>query len=275
MPVAAGGPCGGLQQMIDRSLARFHFLAGLPRSGLSLLVALLAQNPRFVARLNGPAAAVFDRMRRTFPPPGEDAPPDAPDLSDGQRVALWRSALDAVHHDRPFGATVFDASPAWPRRLPVLAELYPLCRLIFCVRNPAQIVNAMLDEEAPLSPDDAAPPETRIARLAGPDSPLATAIADLRALLSWPQAERVLVLDYDRLVDDPEEAMEVIYDFLRAEPFDHDFRRIGGAGRLSGPVRRSARPMVLPSRSVLQLSGQAFWRNPGRTRATLLLGNAA
>ena len=261
--------------MINRSLARFHFLAGLPRSGVSLLVALLAQNPRFVARRDTPAAEVFDRMRRTFPPPGEDVPPDAPDLTDGQRIALWRSALDAVHHDRPFGATVFDASPAWPRHLPALAELYPLCRLIFCVRDPAQIVNAMLDDTAPELRDDPALLESQVARLAGPDSPLAAALADLRAVLSGPQAERVLVLDYDRLVDDPEEAMEVIYDFLRADPFDHDFDRVGGAGRLAGPVRRSTRPMALPSRSALRLSGQAFWRHPGRTRATLLLGDRA
>lgn len=260
--------------MINRSLARFHFLAGLPRSGVSLLVALLAQNPRFVARRDTPAAEVFDLMRQTFPQSGDDAPADAPDLTDGQRIALWRSALDAVHHDRPFGATVFDAAPAWPRRLPVLAELYPLCRLIFCVRNPADIVNSMLAERDPSPRRESAALDAEIAPLTGPDSPLSKAVDDLRALLSMPQAERVLVLDYDRLADDPEEAMDVVYDFLREDPFSHDVREIGGPAPLSGPVRRSSRPTVLPARTASRLSGRAFWQNLKRTSATMLLGRA-
>jgi hypothetical protein len=44
-------------------MATIHFISGLPRSGSTLLAALLRQNPRFEAGMSGPLAA-----RSGFPP---------------------------------------------------------------------------------------------------------------------------------------------------------------------------------------------------------------
>ena len=41
---------------------RFHFISGLPRSGSTLLSAILSQNPCFHASMSGPLAGVFDAM---------------------------------------------------------------------------------------------------------------------------------------------------------------------------------------------------------------------
>jgi hypothetical protein len=38
---------------------RIHFISGLPRSGSTLLAAILRQNPRFRAAMSGPVADVF------------------------------------------------------------------------------------------------------------------------------------------------------------------------------------------------------------------------
>jgi len=40
-------------------LQTFHFIAGLPRSGSTLLAALLRQNPRFQAGMTSPVGALF------------------------------------------------------------------------------------------------------------------------------------------------------------------------------------------------------------------------
>ena len=40
----------------------FHFLAGLPRSGSTLLGALLRQNPRFHAGMSSPVATLFESV---------------------------------------------------------------------------------------------------------------------------------------------------------------------------------------------------------------------
>lgn len=42
---------------------RIHFISGLPRSGSTLLAALLRQKPRFRAGMPGPLAGLFGEMR--------------------------------------------------------------------------------------------------------------------------------------------------------------------------------------------------------------------
>ncbi|MEG3906006.1 sulfotransferase [Microcoleus sp. B4-C5] len=39
-----------------------HFISGLPRSGSTLLAALLRQNPRFHSAMTSPVGAQIDRM---------------------------------------------------------------------------------------------------------------------------------------------------------------------------------------------------------------------
>ena len=231
-----------------------------------MLTAILDQNPRFIARANTPAEAVFADLTKTY----ALATKDGDLLDDSQKIALWRSAIDAVYHDRPFDSSVIDANRNWLKHTDTLVHLYPLSRFIVCVRNPASIVNSITqsngygDEE----------------KLAGAMNELMSGsglvgreITQLRDALSSAHAERMLVLDYDRLVDDPEDAIDVVYDFLREPPFEHDFQNLGpDDAPVGGPVRRSSTPMMLPTRMILQLSGRAFWRNIRRTSATMMLG---
>jgi sulfotransferase len=43
-------------------LVKVHFRSGLPRSGSTLLAALLRQNPRFYAAMTSPVGGLVDRM---------------------------------------------------------------------------------------------------------------------------------------------------------------------------------------------------------------------
>ena len=43
-------------------MQRIHFISGLPRSGSTLLAALLRQNPRFEAGMSGPLAGLFGAL---------------------------------------------------------------------------------------------------------------------------------------------------------------------------------------------------------------------
>ncbi len=40
----------------------YHFISGLPRSGSTLMGALLRQNPRFHAGMSSPVASLFDTL---------------------------------------------------------------------------------------------------------------------------------------------------------------------------------------------------------------------
>lgn len=52
--------------------ATFHFIAGLPRSGSTLLAALLRQNPRFHASMSSPLARMTSALLVEMT--GEDGP---------------------------------------------------------------------------------------------------------------------------------------------------------------------------------------------------------
>jgi sulfotransferase len=45
---------------------QFHFISGLPRSGSTLLSALLLQNPRFHAGMTSPVGTLFSGMLNQF-----------------------------------------------------------------------------------------------------------------------------------------------------------------------------------------------------------------
>lgn len=251
----------------NRALARYCFISGLPRSGMHVLVALLKQNPAFVARADSPAETVFRALSERFAA-GQAA---SEGLTEPERLALLRGGVDAIYHDRPLGSTVADANRAWLGHITTLARLYPLSRFIVCLRNPAHIVNSLAVDDGAAEGDNSL--SDLIGEVMAPTGMVGAEIEALRSALSSSEAERVFLLDYDRLADDPEDVMDVLYDFLRMDPFEHDF----GAVTLWGadvPVRRSDKPNVLSTRTLLQLSGRAFWRNLKRTEATMLLGRA-
>ena len=46
----------------ETRMPTMHFISGLPRSGSTLLAALLKQNPRFEAGMSGPLAGLFGAL---------------------------------------------------------------------------------------------------------------------------------------------------------------------------------------------------------------------
>ncbi len=252
------------------SVQRFHFICGLPRSGEKVLAALLNQNPRFSAVSDSAAQPVFADLVTRFADGGEKS--DL--LDDAQKIALWRSAIGAVHSGRHLHSVLFEHNPDWLPYIDLLVRLYPLSRFLICVRNPAAIANAYeLHREGGEDDESQA---AAIADLMDEDGEVGSQIAALRAALSSRHAERILVIDYDRLADDPEDVMNVVYDFLREPEFEHDYADLGTpeGHDVSGPVERSNTPMILNTRTILQLSGRAFWRNLKRTSATMMLGRS-
>ena len=64
--------------------ANIHFISGLPRSGSTLLSAILRQNPRFHAGMTGPVGSLVDAMLRSMSMNNETAI----FISDAQRRAI-------------------------------------------------------------------------------------------------------------------------------------------------------------------------------------------
>ena len=72
---------------------RLHFISGLPRSGSTLLAALLRQNPRFSAGMSSPVYALFRSMLRETSARNEGSV----FIDDDIRKRLLRGVFDAYY----------------------------------------------------------------------------------------------------------------------------------------------------------------------------------
>ena len=111
--------------------ASIHFISGLPRSGSTLLSALLRQNPRFHAGMTGPVGSLVEAMLRNMSMGNETSI----FITDAQREALLRAVFTTFYSHAPAGNVVFDTNRMWCTKLPLIAELFPQARVICCVRD--------------------------------------------------------------------------------------------------------------------------------------------
>src|SRR5689334_18469198 len=72
---------------------RFHFISGLPRSGSTLLAALLRQNPRFHASMTSGLGALVNGVTQIMSP-GSEA---ALTLEEGQRQDILSGLFDSYY----------------------------------------------------------------------------------------------------------------------------------------------------------------------------------
>lgn len=116
----------------------FYFISGLPRSGSTLLSALLRQNPRFHAGVTSPVAGMLDSLIASVSVGNEASLM----VTDAKRENLLRGICHNYYADvdRP---VVFDTNRSWTSHLPVLERLFPQTKVICCVRNVAWILDSL------------------------------------------------------------------------------------------------------------------------------------
>jgi hypothetical protein len=112
-------------------MQRLHFISGLPRSGSTLLSALLRQNPRFHAGMSGPLSGLVASLLNEMSAANEYAV----FISDTQRQRILRGLLDQSYGEEYPQPVIFDTSRAWCSRMNLLEALAPSSKVIACVRE--------------------------------------------------------------------------------------------------------------------------------------------
>ena len=115
-----------------------HFISGLPRSGSTLLAAILRQNPRFAAAMTGPVGSLVTTLLNAMSPQNETAV----FLDEAKRKAILRAVIEAYYADLAPKAVVFDTNRMWCARLPLIRALFPEAKVLCCVRNVAWIMDS-------------------------------------------------------------------------------------------------------------------------------------
>jgi sulfotransferase len=274
-------------------MPRLHFIAGLPRSGSTLLAGLLRQNPRFAAAMTGPVGGLITTLLNAMSPANEAAV----FLDEGKRRAILRAVVEAYYADQADRAVVFDTNRLWSARLPLIAALYPEARVLACVRNVAWVMdsferlvrkNAFEPSRLFATAEERATVYSRTEALAHRDRVVGFAYSALKEAYYGEHSDRLLLIDYDILSRKPEACLRLVYRFLGEEWFPHDFDRVEydapefdgplgapGLHRVSGPVRAEARPTVLPPDLFERFAALTFWNDPTGTSAWRIAPEAA
>lgn len=257
---------------------QFHFISGLPRSGSTLLSAILGQNPRFHAGMSGPMAGMFGALLGEMSARSEYSV----FINDAQRQRVLRGLFDSYYADCP-AEVIVDTSRAWCARLPALSQLFPTGKVIACVRHVPWIVDSIerLIQKNAFSPSSifnytpGGTVYTRANGIAGADGMLGYAYDALKEACYGAHADRLLLVQYETLTTEPAKALAAIYHFLGEPAFKHDFKHVDYDARAfdakaGTPGLHDVRPAVaaieratlLPPDLFQRFANDAFWRDP-------------
>lgn len=266
----------------------FHFISGLPRSGSTLLAAILLQNPRFHAGMSSPVGGLFSSVREQCSAGSEFAPL----INQDQRRRLLRGLFDSYYADQADKSVVFDTNRLWCANLPALQELFPQSRVIACVRNVAWIMDSLERlfranpfENTKLFADASERNSvySRVETLAQRNRLVGFPWSALKEAYYGEQAGSMLLVDYDLLVSKPEQVMRLVYQFIGEPWFDHDFENlaydapafdealgVAGLHRVRPQVALRERRTVLPPDLFEQYSKLSFWEDGSASAANVI-----
>lgn len=255
---------------------KFHFISGLPRSGSTLLSAVLRQNPRFAAGMTSPVGSLLGAMLTHFSAGSEFGAV----IDQAQRRRLLRGLFDNYYADAG-GDVVFDSNRLWCAKLPSIKDLYPTARVIACVRNVAWVMDSIERlyranpfENTKLFGDDLERNTvySRSETLAQGGRLVGFAYSALKEAYYGEHADSLLLVEYELLTQAPEQVLRLIYDFLGEPWFDHDFANVAydapafdqalgvaGLHRVRPKIALEPRRTVLPPDLFEKYSTLSFW----------------
>jgi len=256
-----------------------HFISGLPRSGSTLLSAILRQNPRFHAMMTSPVGAIYLAMLGAVSRKNEAAV----FIDEDQKRELLTGVFRNYYHKIAADKVVFDTNRLWCSKMPSIAAHFPDAKVICCVRNVSWIMDSIerltrrndLELSGIFGFDAGGTVYTRVNRLAASDGMVGFALDALREAYFGEYADRLLLVGYEALTREPAATVAAIYDFIGEAPFAHDFDNVEydaeefdvllgspGLHRVRRKVEFIARPTVLPPDLIERFVDDAFWIRP-------------
>ena len=261
----------------DRQLA-YHFISGLPRSGSTLLSAILRQNPRFYANITSPVYALADRMIDSM---GAEMKYSSA-FDDAKRAVILRGLFRSYYYDvADTVSVVFDTNRLWTANAAMLQVLFPESRIICCVRNVTRILDSFetIFRKNPLQYNSmfAFKNEPSIygrvqSMMNARDGVVGAPHSALRSLWFTEFAKKMIVVRYESLAKNPADTLKRLYASLGEPLYQHDFddvayeekeydHRIGlnGLHTVRGKVEFRERPLTIPPDVFQNYAKSNFW----------------
>ena len=214
----------------------FYFMAGLPRSGSTLLSSILNQNPRFYSGPSSPVLGVMYAVEENFTTNELYTGYPKPD----QVIEIIGSIPHHFYSDvkEPI---VFDKNRAWTARVPYIeGYIKQQAKILVPVRRVDEILTSVLSmihrnpfqegqdrinfvDEYLVKTNQPINDYNRCMHLLSPDGIVYESLNAVKLGLEQNMRDKMHFVDYNDMVSNPEQVMEDIYDFLGEEYYEHTF----------------------------------------------------
>lgn len=260
-------------------MKKLHLIAGLPRSGSTLLSSILKQNPSFSAGISDPLNEALVNVVRAFSVPGVST-----QCSEEQRIETLRGLIHA-YYSKDNRDVVFNTSRFWTSSLDLMHLLEPNAKVICCVRDIPWILDSfeVLYKKNPTTYSYSMygePPQYAIlddvyrrADRSMQNGVIARAMNSLKEGLYGSHSNKILLVEYENLAKDPQKTLKTIYKFIEEPYFKHNFNDVEisydeydnavqtkGLHTIRKKVEFVERNPVIPPDIWQRYSGLEFWR---------------
>lgn len=208
-------------------MKKYYFISGLPRSGSTLLSAILKQNPKFHTGISDHLLAYFRGQMEV----GNSMPNN--EFDEEKLKVILKSTVDSYYYnvDKP---VIFNTNRLWTNLLPELKFLYPYTKVICCVRDITRIIDSFerMHQKNPLristvyGKDVDMNVYTRSRSLMVEGGVVRLPYDSLKSAFTGQYSDMIMLVEYDVLTKNPQGTMKAIYNFLGETHYDHDFDNV-------------------------------------------------
>jgi sulfotransferase len=251
------------------------FISGLPRSGSTLLSAILRQNPKIYADIASPINVLVDHLLYTNTN-GFNAL-----LTSNKIKQLIKSTFDVCYNDIQ-QEVIFDTNRCWSGKLELLKDIFPNTKIICCVRDINSILNSfehvyrqnIYRSNSIVYGNNNSNIYQRCHSLM--DDVLGVGLTNLKTGIHSANSDMIYLVEYDDLIIHTKDIVTEIYKFCELEYFEHDYDNITnvphtvivdtlislpGLHDVRSTIMRREIPQYLPHDLMNQFSGMEYWRN--------------
>lgn len=265
-------------------MKQYYFISGLPRSGSTLLSAILRQNPDFYADISSPLEAITGCSIDIITGAESNLT-----VTENQRKNLLYAIFDGYyqHIENPI---IFDSSRSWMKKTNLLQALFPYTKILCPVRDIVSILNSfevLLNKNCfytkqineKIFSDNIFRRSQEI---------FERSVINCHTFLQEGYAlnpEMIYFIEYENLCKEPEKTMKRVYEFLEKPHYSHDFENVEYSNenfdkvcnlKNFHTVRRKVKykpsRCVLPSEIVQKYNemNMEFWRKNNRINPNII-----
>ena len=206
-------------------MKQYYFISGLPRSGSTLLSAILRQNPDFYADISSPVEAITGCSIDIITSAESNLT-----VTENQRKNLLYGIFNG-YYQHIENSTIFDTSRSWTKKTNLLQALFPYTKILCPVRDVVSILNSfevLLNKNCFYT--------KQISEKVFSDNIFMRAqeifereVIKYHSFLQEGYAlnpDMIHFIEYENLCKEPEKTMRGVYEFLEKPYYSHDFENL-------------------------------------------------